>query len=912
MVAPAAFTAFSGSGGRPTEAERRLVEATRHGASAECPDLSEAMRVVSADLVAALATGEFRSPDWPDWQIGAGGIQLAGARISGRLALNRRHVGGDLLFLSCQFDEGINLDDARIEGGLMLTGCVIQGGCSMNRAIIRGHVQAYSAQFRNPGRICLSAEKLESSDWNISTALFDGAIMLQQAQIDGPIDADGIVVDGAERHAVHGKGMRCAGWTLEGARLHGQFSLNEATIQGALEAANARFLNPGRLALFAAEAVTGPWYLDEAKFEGLVSLRGAHLGAFVAPGATFENGAQDAVQAERVRSGKWILLNATVNGTFSLNDATIGHFKANGASFSKPGEIALWAQDVRASSWTMYDAVVRGGFNFAGAVIDAQFLADGATFENSGGVAIWAQRARADGWHFPQAKLLGSCDLNGIEVATSFGAMEATFSNPGGVALRAATARIGSWWMNRARIEGDVDVNGARFESDFNGAGVTIEQTQCAALNGRSAEFRGGIQLCDGASLTGELDLTGATIGQQLDLSEATFIGGHHRAIRLQEARVTGEVSLRQSRLFGHLDASRMRVEGRIDLKGARFVAASLARSRGALPATLAPAANTIDIERQDRYRHHAIVLQEARIDGRLVMPDSCPEGIVDLSRAQCDTLEDDHRGWPAPLPRNASVCDERLCLPGADAEAMEIQHLVLDGFEYRYLEFPAGRPGEAADIARARSDWLAGQSVTELKTHFNPQPWLHAASVLRTMGHDEEAQELAIARRVRQRLAHSTPRFRRLVSWLLHLVSDYGFNPWKTVRISAVCIVLFALAYWALVQACGGFGVWSSQPGACGDAPVLLAVRYGDVHPVFAGQAYPRFEPVTYSLDTFVPFFDLGSEGYWRANTRAYAGPWPVGWALYVLVVIERFLGGILLAIAITGFTGLLTRDER
>jgi hypothetical protein len=32
----------------------------------------------------------------------------------------------------------------------------------------------------------------------------------------------------------------------------------------------------------------------------------------------------------------------------------------------------------------------------------------------------------------------------------------------------------------------------------------------------------------------------------------------------------------------------------------------------------------------------------------------------------------------------------------------------------------------------------------------------------------------------------------------------------------------------------------------------------------------------------------------------------------LYVLVVIERFLGAILLAIAVTGFTGLLTRDER
>src|SRR5690606_30528461 len=123
------------------------------------------------------------------------------------------------------------------------------------------------------------------------------------------------------------------------------------------------------------------------------------------------------------------------------------------------------------------------------------------------------------------------------------------------------------------------------------------------------------------------------------------------------------------------------RIDGRVDFKGALLVAASLARSRGALPEPPAAAVNAADDERQDRYHHHAIVLHEARIDGRLVLPEQCPEGIVDLSRAQCDTLEDGCRGWPAALQQGAAMCDERLCVDGPGAVPIEIQHLVLDGF---------------------------------------------------------------------------------------------------------------------------------------------------------------------------------------------------------------------------------------
>jgi len=240
----------------------------------------------------------------------------------------------------------------------------------------------------------------------------------------------------------------------------------------------------------------------------------------------------------------------------------------------------------------------------------------------------------------------------------------------------------------------------------------------------------------------------------------------------------------------------------------------------------------------------------------------------------------------------------------------------VLDGFEYRFFAHPSGQPDGVKDIGRARTDWLAGQSVEELRERFNPQPWKQAATVLRSMGYDEDAQDLSIERRVRQRFARSTPVGRRFISWLLHKTADYGFNPWKTVCISIGVILGFAVVYFWGVRACDGYGVWSSTPGACGQAPPFAAVRYGDIRPGIAEHAYPAFNPIMYSLDIFVPVLDLGAESYWHANTAAMRpvgyGIRRVGLLLYLGVVIERFLGAILIAIAVTGFTGLLTRDEK
>jgi len=691
VAKPSRFEDFAGPGGRPTEAERRLIEVSAKGSVSNCLGLADEEKVIGSALVAALATGRFAHPDWPDWSLHDNGITLHDARVLERLDLANRRIPASLGFIGCSFAVGIDLDGARIDGYLILRNCIVDGECR------------------------------------------------------------------------------------------------------------------------------------------LVS-----------------------------------------------------------------------------------------------AVIARQFIASGARFRNAGSRAVVAQSIKAAGWIMDKAEVEGQLDINGAEIAGQFHATDAKFRNAEAIAISAQAVKTSSWFLNRSELYGIFVINNADIFGAFEANNVLFKNPDGVAIVGHSARFHGGLYMRSKTMVHGDINLAAATIDKAFDLSGSTLMAGRYRALRLQDTRITGDTTFRGAVVFGHVHSNRARFEGRVSFQDATIVAATLARERGNLPEALGSANAAVaaaDEERQHRLRHHALVFQEARIEGRLVLPESCPEGIVDLSRARCDTLEDFADGWPPPITRGTAACDGRVCVGETD-----VQQLVLDGFEYAHLANPSGVPGAAGDagrIAAARIAWLAGQAAGALKRHFHPQPWRQAALTLRAMGHDEAAQKIAIERRVRQRMADETGRFQRAVSWLLHQVADYGFNPWRTVAISAGVIVLFWVLYAGGDALCG-------RPGACAGQPAYVEVQYGNLRPgAAAAGGYPAFSPALYSLDAFVPLLDLGGERYWQANTQArlplrspvlaYAdgtpilgAAVPVGWLLHILFVLERIVGAILIAIAVTGFTGILTRDDR
>src|SRR5690606_8694081 len=125
-------------GGRPTEAERRLIEAAREGKAALCKDLGDAERVVSPRLIEALTTDRFRHRDWPEWKLHDMGLRLWGAVVKERLILKNRRVPAALMLLDCRIEQGFDLDGARIGGHLFFSSSRLSTECRLMAAEITG------------------------------------------------------------------------------------------------------------------------------------------------------------------------------------------------------------------------------------------------------------------------------------------------------------------------------------------------------------------------------------------------------------------------------------------------------------------------------------------------------------------------------------------------------------------------------------------------------------------------------------------------------------------------------------------------------------------------------------------------------------------------------------------------------
>jgi len=587
-------------------------------------------------------------------------------------------------------------------------------------------------------------------------------------------------------------------------------------------------------------------------------------------------------------------IDQSTTGPVSARGAIVrGWFSAMGARLTRleGGDgFALSAPDAEIrGDLFLRQATLKGGCNIAGASIGGQFAADDETtlFDNPGGDAINAQGAEIKADLFlSQATLKGCCDLAGASIGGQFSAVgeKTLFDNPGGKAINAQGAGIKEGvFLSQATLNGCCAINSAQIGGQFFASGETtlFDNPGGKAINAQRAEIKGGVFL-DQATLKGNCYFLGASIEAKVDLQTANLLCGSACGPKINGAYA-------------------------LDLDGAQIA--------------------------------------------YLVMPmKHAPQGIVDLSNAQIGLLEDFKTGWPQRKAGTGRVAN----------------YLILDGLTYDRLARPDGEhesgkeTGQSGGIwtrigawirARLRAllpflrrkpgtiesnrvRWLMSQPPEHVRTHFRPQPWRQLALTLARQGYEDEARRIAVQRRVRTRHAGGMGTWRRTVNWLLQALADYGFNPWKTVGWSALFVFAFAGINWGAAHwGCDGDTGCANQAVYVRTQPadfVPAAILETDVAEAQLRTVYPAFNPWLYSLDSFVPLFDLGMERYWRARdsysvslpspltftygegrTVTLSGI-PVGHLLIWLYVAQKFLGAILIALIVTGFTGLLSREEK
>jgi hypothetical protein len=785
---------------------------------------------------------------------------------------------------------GISVHDATIEGVLDLEGCNVDKPLVFLRcrfAPVAGERSALSLRDARLKRIALyectvnGAIKADrafiESAFFLTTSTVRGLVRLRGASIGEALAMDSTTIDNGSDTAILADGLKLGGpWIMRAARVSGETRFAGARIGGGLLWEDAELTSPSVALNGDGASGEGAWVLRRAKINGAVRVRGLSIKAIDAQNISIA-APNEAFNGRGAEIGSDFMLDgARITGGVLLGRARVGgELSARGADIAGAGpEWALaGAGLIVEQGINLAGATLTGGLSLAGARISQGILANDVTISGPGR-AIEADVLHLGGnWIMRNGKLKGSVRFAGAQIEGQIGFTACQIEGGGDLAIRADGASIqGGWFMGRAQIRGLVRLPAARVGNE-----MRLRDTKITVSSG-PALFANGVRIA----------------------RELVLDGGF---------RATGAVTLDHAQ-----------VDGTIDLSGSQIISAKLARGD-------APAGINHDPVLDQRYDEVAISLVDARAD-RLVMPHAAGDrarGIVDLSRAHVGSYEDAAAAWPPPARGKGS--DKR----GRTSDGRDIDHLVLDGFLYEHLENPAGQPGDgepAAKVernaARMRTRWLEGQSANDLDRHFKPQAWMQVARRLSAQGYQDEAREIAIARRRRQRSSVSSGRLARLQNWCLDVFALYGFNPWRTVIWTIVFVLSFG-AVWSLAAT-------GCAQRDCKDEQVFVMALKGNFgqNDAKSEANYPAFAPIAYSFDVFVPFVDFGYEGHWRP--RLSYGPlanvpaphWlssgdggapgttiTVGVLLYALYVLEMMLGLVLTSLAITGFTGMLNTEE-
>ena len=438
---------------------------------------------------------------------------------------------------------------------------------------------------------------------------------------------------------------------------------------------------------------------------------------------------------------------------------------------------------------------------------------------------------------------------------------------------------------------GEVRLLGARIGGNLECDNAAFNGKDDAALSADGAEIKGDVFLGGGFSTTGTVRLLGARIGGNLECNGATFDGKDGDALSADRAEIQGSVFLLNGfSATGKVCLPGARIGGNLHCTGAKFIG-----KNGGL------SADGIDIT-----------------GGLILRGLETPLSSASFSSAHVGQLIDDMASW------------------GDD--------LTLDGFTYDAIA------GGAPTDATTRLAWLKKQRRThhgspDGNNDFRPQPWQQLIKVLRTMGHMEDARQVAIAReehlRTIGKIGETPAAWPPWKKWIYRPLSrglhrafgfliGYGYRPLRMVLLMVLVWLTCGAFYWYAategVMAPSNPLVFDHPryehcrpdyiPGL-GLAPARPKAGNWYVCPELSGE-YTTFSPLVYSLDLILPLVDLQQDRDWapiiptpKEKWHAELGHLTLNHWTRFAVWFEILFGWIASLLLVAVLSGLTNRDR-
>ena len=462
----------------------------------------------------------------------------------------------------------------------------------------------------------------------------------------------------------------------------------------------------------------------------------------------------------------------------------------------------------------------------------------------------------------------GELDLQSKEVAFPLVIMEGAILD--GIDLRHAEIRmlslygthVGQIKADGLKVNGSVllfkgfkAVGGVRLVGATIGGQLACENGEFVnpngyALEASSLKVESSVYLRDGFKAEGEVCLINATIGQ-LDCNNGQFINPDGYALNADALKVEGSILLRNG----------FRAEGQVNFRGAT-IGGQLACTGGQFINPNGKAINADSL----KVKSHVFLNDGFKAEGKIDLVgakiggcfkwhkvDSPEQVTLDLRSAIIGILNDEPNSWPNK------------------------GKLLLNGLTYS--DFFDNCPKDA----KTRIEWIRRQ-YNKKSVSFHPQPYEQLAEVLQKNGHENNAKKILIAKNKDKvkwgpKLTFGECLWYRIFGPMI----GYGNRPlWAFYK--GLCGVWFvgSILFWILVG-------W-----------ILFLIEHRKYPAIDStNNNSPKFNPLVYSIDTFVPLVNLYQAKYWL----------PKSWFFRLYHWIHIGAGWILTTLLVLGLTGLIRK---
>ena len=431
---------------------------------------------------------------------------------------------------------------------------------------------------------------------------------------------------------------------------------------------------------------------------------------------------------------------------------------------------------------------------------------------------------------------------------------------------------------NGVKAEGEVSLSGATIGGDLDCEDAQFLNAKGKALCADQAKIEGSIFLSDGFKAEGEFRLLGATIGGGVECKGAHLSNVNGKAFSADGAKIGGSIFLSDGfKAEGEIRLLGATISGDLDCSGAQFL-----NAKGkALSADQAKIGGYVFLS--DGFKAEG----EFRLLGATIGGSVECRG-AHLSNANGRSLSADG----AKIAGNIFLCDGfkaegTVSLAGADLGRLLIYSGLIEP-EKAILDLRSAKVGTLWDD---KGSWpsegmllldgfnyerLDEQSPLDAKSRtdwlhrqprlsFLPQPYEQLAAVFRQMGYERDARLVMIEKnRDRARFMQ----FPRQGWWWYNFFGrliGYGYAPFRAFLMSVAIILLGAF----LFHVGSSHGLISpTREGAYAKAPNGQFVLDNSGRREVL-EDYPAFDAFVYSLESFVPLIKFDQTANWTPNAN-------------------------------------------